>query len=121
MQKIAKVNTNYYQLKKDLFNKLKGMGLFWSYDKECDYVNFPEALIIEHALKYAEYNDVISLFNLYEYSFILTVWEKSVKSDLRFIKINLMLARVFFGMNVDTDYFRNLKNERAEKLRLLAS
>ncbi|QIV95723.1 hypothetical protein EDC55_1226 [Allofrancisella inopinata] len=121
MQKIAKENTNCHQLKKDLFNKLKSQGIFWSYDKESDYKNFPEALIIEHTLKYADYDDIISLFNLYERSFIFAVWEKTVKSDLRFIKTNLMLARVFFRMDIEADYFRNLKNERAEKLRLLAT
>jgi len=32
-----------------------------------------------------------------------------------------MLARVFFGMDVGAEYFKEVKNARFEKLKLLAS
>jgi hypothetical protein len=49
------------------------------------------------------------------------VYEEKLKSDRSFIKTNLMLARVFFGMDVESDYFKGVKNARLEKLKLLAS
>jgi hypothetical protein len=49
------------------------------------------------------------------------VWDAKLKSDKSFIKTNLMLARVFFGMDVESDYFKEVKNARFEKLKLLAS
>jgi hypothetical protein len=32
-----------------------------------------------------------------------------------------MLARIFFGMDVESDYFKEMKSERFEKFKLLAS
>ncbi len=39
-----------------------------------------------------------------------------MQDDKRFIKLNVMIARVFFDMNVDGDYFKRLKNGRFENL-----
>ncbi|MBD3839908.1 MAG: hypothetical protein IE878_05940, partial [Epsilonproteobacteria bacterium] len=49
------------------------------------------------------------------------IWEQRVKEDKRFIKLNLMLARVFFGMDVESNYFKDMKNARFEKFKLFAS
>ncbi len=43
-------------------------------------------------------------------------------SDKRFVKLNLLtIARVFLDMDVESDYFKGIKNARLEKLKLLAT
>jgi len=107
-----------YKEKLKLFKKLKDKGLFWSYDEEMEY---DEDLLIEHTLKYADFDDIVLLLKLFGKRKVKAVWQKSMQSDKRFIKLNLMLARVFFDMDVESDYFKEIKNERFEKLKLLAS
>lgn len=104
-----------------LFEKLKEKGIFWSYDKDLTYEKARNSLFIEYTLKYADFDDIKLCFELFGKREIRAVWEEKMKSDKSFIKTNLMLARVFFGMNVESDYFRNVKNARLEKLRMLAS
>ena len=114
VSKILKI----YRQKLKLFAKLTEKGIFWSYGKEMDY---NENLLIEHTLKYADFDDIVLLLKLFGKRKVKAVWEKTMKSDTRFIKVNLMIARVFFGMDVESDYFKKVKNERFEKLKLLAS
>ena len=114
VSKILKI----YRQKLKLFAKLKEKGIFWSYSKEMDY---NENLLIEHTLKYADFGDMILLLKLFGKRKVKAIWEKTMKSDTRFIKLNLMIARVFFGMDVESDYFKKVKNERFEKFKLLAS
>lgn len=114
---VSKILKTYKQ-KLKLFDKLKNKGLFWSYSKDLEY---NENLLIEHTLKYADFDDIVLLLTLFGKRKVKKVWEKTMKSDKRFIKINLMIARVFFGMNVESSYFKKVKNERFEKLRLLIS
>ena len=107
-----------YKQKLELFKKLKEKGLFWSYSKDLEY---NENLLIEYTLKYADFDDIVLLFNLFGKRKIKIVWEKSMKSDKRFIKLNLMIARLFFDMDVEASYFKGLKSERYKKLQLLTS
>ncbi len=107
--------------KEKLFNKLKNKGIFWSYSKELSYEKAGDKLFLEYLLKYGDFDDLVLAFKLYDKETIKTVWEKTLKDDKRFIKLNLMLARVFFGMNVDSAYFKEVKNARLEKLRMFAS
>jgi len=107
-----------YKQKVALFNKLKDKGIFWSYSKDMQY---NENLLIEHGLKYADFDDIVLLLELFGKRKLKAIWEKTMASDKRFIKLNFMLARVFFGMDVEADYFKGLKNARFEKLKLLAS
>ena len=114
---ISKILKTYKQ-KLALFKKLKDKGLFWSYSKD---IKYDEKLLIEHILKYADFDDIVLAFKLFGKRAIKRVWEERMKSDKRFIKIDLMLARVFFDMDIESDYFKGLKSERFEKLKLLAS
>ncbi len=104
-----------------LFEKLKNKGIFWSYAKDLIYEKVNVALFIEYVLKYADFDDIKLSFELFGKKEIRAVWEDKMKSDKSFIKTNLMIARLFFGMKVESDYFRNMKNARLEKLRMLAS
>jgi hypothetical protein len=72
-------------------------------------------------LKYADFDDIELCLELFGKREVKRGWEEKLKSDRSFIKINLMLARVFFGMDVEADYFKEVKNGRFEKLKLLAS
>ena len=107
--------------KEKLFNKLKNKGIFWSYSKELSYEKAGDKLFLEYLLKYGDFHDLVLAFNLYHKETIKAVWEKTLKDDKRFIKLNLMLARVFFGMDVESSYFKEVKNARLEKLRMFAS
>ena len=107
-----------FKQKRELFYRLRDKGLFWSYSKSMEYNG---NLLIEYTLKYADFDDIVLLLKLFGKRKVKSVWDKTMKSDSRFIKLNLMIARVFFGMDVESDYFKRQKNERLEKLKLLAS
>ncbi len=117
---ISKAYKNYRQ-KVKLFDKLKDKGIFWSYSKEITYAKAGESFFIEHILKYTDFYDIVLAFKLFGKRVMKRVWEQKLASDQHFIKTNLMLARVFFNMDVESDYFKGRKNERFEKLKLLAS
>ena len=107
--------------KQQLFNKLRDKGIFWSYSKDISYEKAGDKLFLEYLLKYGDFDDLIVAFKLYQKEHIKEIWEQKLKDDKRFIKLNLMLARVFFGMDVESSYFKEIKNARLEKLRLFAS
>ena len=104
-----------------LFNKLKDKGIFWSYAKDISYEKVGDKIFLEYLLKYGDFDDLKLAFRLYNQEYIKSIWEQRLKDDQRFIKLNLMLARVFFGMDVESSYFKEVKNARFEKLRMFAS
>ena len=107
--------------KERLFEALKARGYFWSYDSKVLLEEVGDDVFIEHAMKYADFDDIRLLFSLYDKERLFFVWERDLKNDLRFKKLNLLLARVFFGMDVEADFFTGGAFERERKLRLLAS
>jgi len=107
--------------KQKLFNKLKNKGIFWSYSKDLTYEQAGDKLFVEYLLKYGNFDDLVVAFKLYEKESIKTIWEETLKDDKRFIKLNLLLARLFFGMDVESSYFKEVKNARLEKLRMFTS
>ena len=107
--------------KEKLFEKLKAKGLFWSYDSDIHYDESKDDLLIEITLKYADLDDIKTLFMMCGEPPMRQIWEKQLRNDSRFKKLNYFLARVFFGMNVEAQDFAGVKNDRAEKFRLLAS
>ena len=107
--------------KEELFNKLKNKGIFWSYSKDITLEKIGDKLFIEYILKYGDFDDIVMAFKLYKKEFIKELWQSKVATDKRFIKLNVMLARIFFDMKVESSYFKGLENERDRKLRLFAS
>ena len=110
-----------YKQKVKLFDKLRDKGIFWSYSKDISYEGAGENLTMEYLLKYGDFDDIALGFKLFGKRAMKKVWEEKIKSDKRFIKLNLMIARLFFGMDVESSYFKEVKNERFEKFKLLAS
>ena len=92
--------------KERLFNKLKDKGIFWSYSKDITLKKAGDKLFLEYLLKYGDFDDLIWAFRLYDKEYIKSVWEEKLKDDKRFIKLNLMLARVFLGIDVESSYFK---------------
>lgn len=117
ISKILKIHRE----KVKLFEKLRDKGIFWSYSKDMDYEEAGESLVIEYILKYADFDDIKEAMKLFGKRTLKRIWEKRVLSDQSFIKTNFLIARVFFGMDVESDYFKEQKNERFEKLKMLAS
>jgi len=110
-----------YRQKAALFNKLRDKGIFWSYSKEISYEKAGADLLIEYLYKYADFDDIRLGFSLFGKRVMRRVWEERLKSDKRFMKLNFMIARVFLGMDIEASYFKEIKNERFEKLKMLAS
>ena len=117
---ISKSYKNYRQ-KVALFNKLRDKGIFWSYSKEISYEKAGENLLIEYLYKYADFDDIRLGFTLFGKRVMKRIWEEKLKSDKHFVKLNFMIARVFLGMDIEASYFKEVKNERFEKLKMLAS
>ena len=117
---ISKIYKKYRQ-KVKLFNKLRDKGFFWSYSEDISFDVAGESLTIEYLLKYGDFDDIRLGFEFFGKRVVRKVWDEKLKSDKQFIKTNLLIARVFFGMDVESDYFKELKNERLEKFKLLAS
>jgi len=116
---VSKLKKIFFE-KEKLFEKLKKEGLFWSYDKNVKYENFNENIFIEHALKYGDFDDIKKLIELFGKRKVKKVWEKTMKNDTKFIKINLLIARVFLGLDIQSKDLRG-ENERFKKLKLFAS
>jgi len=110
-----------YKQKVKLFDKLRDKGIFWSFSKDISYEGAGENFTMEYLLKYGDFDDMLLGFELFGKRAMKKVWEEKLKSDKRFIKLNLMIARLFFGMDVESSYFKEVKNARFEKLKLLAS
>ena len=117
---VSKIYKTYKQ-KVQLFNKLKDKGIFWSYSESIVYNTFNTNIFIEYILKYGDFDDISLGLELFSKKLFKKIWNEKLKSDKQFIKTNLMIARVFFDMDVESDYFKGIKNERFEKLKLLAS
>jgi len=116
--------SNIYKTYKErvrLFTKLRDKGIFWSYSKDIIYCQSTKALFIEYLLKYGDFDDIKLGFKLFGKRVLFNIWNKKLKSDKGLIRLNLMLARVFFNMDVESSYFKEMKNERFEKFKLLAS
>ncbi|MDY0190432.1 MAG: transposase [Desulfuromonas sp.] len=106
--------------KHDLYHKIKQKGLLWSYDHDTEYDVQKSQLLVETVLKYSSLEDVEMVFRLYGHRFVKMVWQGRLLNDLRFKRLNYFLARVFFNMDVEANYFAEHKGSRADKLRLLA-
>ena len=84
-------------------------NIFWNIDKNSKK---DDSTIIEHTIKYGDFSDIVDLFNKYKSSYIKDIWLKNIANDSRFLKLNLMIARIFFDMNVESDYFKRLSGGR---------
>lgn len=104
-----------------LFNKLRDKGIFWSYAKEIDYDQAGPELFIEYLLAYGDFDDIQAGFELFGKRLMKKIWQARLTGNSQFLKLNVMLARVFFNMDVDSAYFNRIKNGRFEKLKALAS
>jgi hypothetical protein len=78
-------------------------------------------LFIEYLYKYADFDDIALGFKLFGKRVMKSVWEETLKSDQRFIKLNFMLARVFLDIDISVNDLKEVKNARFEKLKMLTS
>ena len=85
------------------------MSTFWNINSNS---KIDEVTLIEHTLKYGDFDDIMDLFKRIDKNRIKEVWLKAMAPDKRFLKVNLMIARIFFDMDVEKDYFKGLNNAR---------
>ena len=68
--------------KKILFDTLKAKGAFWSYSKMISYEELGKDLLIEHVLKFGDFDDLINLFNIFNNKTIENVWKDNLISAI---------------------------------------
>ncbi len=116
---ISKV-VKHHRSKRSLFEKYKRKGLFWSYSKALTFEQLGDDALSEIILKYGGFGDLKLALDIFGLKNMKRVWRERLVDDKRFIRLNLFIARVIFSMDVESDYFKEKKNARYEKLRLLA-
>ncbi|MBS3779625.1 MAG: hypothetical protein KGY41_04480 [Desulfovermiculus sp.] len=97
----------------ELFQKLKNKGVFWSYGQDISLANVGDDIFLEHLLKYGDMDDIKAGIDHYGLKKVQSVWKQTMVGDKRFMKMNVMLARVFFNMDVDSDYFQERQHEKS--------
>jgi hypothetical protein len=115
-----KINTN----KNILFERLLSTNAFWSLQKNnlsVDMIN--DDLLIETIFIHGDVEDLIMLFNLFDFEKLINVWHTKLISDNRYYKLNYFLATCFFKITNVNDYIRKyaLQNSRYEKLKLFTN
>ncbi len=106
--------------KHTLFREIRDKGLFWSYADDIEYSLEKKGLLIETVLKFGDMVDIRRLLGLFGKKEVRDQWEQGLRFDRRFKKLNYFLARIFFNMDLEADDFDEVRDVRAEKLRLLA-
>ncbi len=86
-------------------------NIFWNINKNS---KVDEATLIEHTLKYGDFEDIVKLFKKIDKEKIKEIWLKNMAGDNRFLKVSLMIARIFFDMDVESNYFKGLNSGRFE-------
>ena len=106
--------------KTELIKQMDSKGAFWSYDVSGSE-NVPDNILIEHALRWGDVPEILTLFKLFQKNKIKSVWETSLIPDKRIFPHNYYLARVFFDVDDAKTYILTLqkKNSRYEKLKAL--
>jgi hypothetical protein len=106
---------------KEIFQKLKKKGMFWSYNHQISLAEIGDDIFLEHVLKYGDMDDIKASIDHYGLQKVQSVWEQTMVPDKRFMKMNLMLARVFFNMDVESDYFQERQHGRFTRRNLPGS
>lgn len=91
---------------------MKEKGIFWSYSHDVSLAEIGEDIFLEHVLKYGDMDDIKAGISHYGLQKVQSVWKQTMVPDKRFMKMNLMLARVFFNMDVESDYFQERQHGR---------
>lgn len=104
--------------KEQLFHKLKDKGLWWSYAKEISYTEVGDDLLLEQLMKYGDYADLLAAKRIFGEQKMKEIWQQRMVYDSRFVRVNLLLARVIFGMDVESDYFKKYQGSRCERIQL---
>ncbi len=86
-------------------------NLFWNVEKNS---KIDKVTLVERSFKYGDFDDIKRIFQKFDKNEIKDIWLKTMAWDKRYIKINLLIARVFLDMDVESDYFLRLKSGRFE-------
>ena len=109
--------------KQQLIEELKKKHLFWSYNLSNNNTttNLPDELVIEQTLFYADVDDILLLFIVFDKKQIKSIWRAKVIPDTRFYARNYYLAKIFFNIKNPQRYILPLQKKfsRYEKLKSL--
>ncbi|MFP3999547.1 MAG: hypothetical protein ACLFUN_06855 [Desulfobacterales bacterium] len=105
----------------ELFEKMKSKNLFWSYSGDISVDEIGAELFAENVLKYGDVDDIRVLFECCRHDDIREIWIKRLLFDDRFKKLNFYLAEIFFEVDIERLKKERSNDDRANKLRLLAS
>lgn len=99
--------------KKLLWRQLEQTGYMWSYAKNPSRID--DALLVEKALLYLEFEDLHKLREIYPIQFLRDVWrERLVSQGAYYDIINWLLAAMFFDIKSPDKYLKRYGKPRLE-------
>ncbi len=101
-----------YNKKRQLIDKIKNTGLLWPYDMASLNDTLPDDVLLEYIMKYGDISDIDFAMKVYNKAILEDVWERLIKYDIRFIKLSVFLARMFFKLDIEANDIKQEINER---------
>ena len=114
------VNKNI--IKNDLFNSLKKLNAFWSYNPiDISAKTMSDEMFIEKALIHLDITDLNKLFLLFPYKKIREVWQNQLcVQEPYYHGVNTMLACLYFKIKKPDKYLKRLSNKHIKSLKQCA-
>ncbi len=90
--------------------------LYWSYAE----APANEKIIIEHTLKYSDFDDIKELIKKFNISTCRKVWESAIIPDERYKKLNHFLAKYVFNISMNRgeidSYIKRFSKKRSDRI-----
>ncbi|GAB1415570.1 hypothetical protein MASR2M117_09760 [Paludibacter sp.] len=105
------------QLKSILFDKLKDVNAFWSFNAK-SINNIPDEILIEKTLIHLDMDDINLLFKMYSSYTIKKVWRNRlvIQGDY-YRSLNKLIAGVYFDIKNPEKYINRVINEHYKQLK----
>ena len=101
------------EIRSDLYRQLIEENALWSYGPMC---NIPDELLIEKVLVYLDIPQIDSLFHVFSYRKVKSVWrERLVPRDDYYHTLNRFFAWYYFHAKNPDSYLKSLQTRFCNK------
>jgi hypothetical protein len=107
------------KIKSKLFNSLKKMNAFWSYNPaDISEKTISNEMFIEKSLLHLDIDDLKKLFSIFSRKKIQEVWKNQLcTQEPYFHGLNVMLAYLYFDIKNPERYLKTVSNRHLKSIR----